>query len=259
MSLDHSGSRTSTGILAALTFFVMFGAWWGVALLLADSGLKSRSTPSVLSALVTFVLFLGLLWMMLIPRSMKEPRRAPIAAAETQIATFRTALDSFRADNGCYPTGSNALQGLLVRPAGAPNWRGPYVASDSISKDPPAQSRSWPWPSSVCRRSIRVWHHLETPHLAPQPLPSKRASSVFPSRRFCLHREWFRRRRDTSFPWHVRSTNGRMFVVHWCWRLAWRPVKYESMSKEDGGRKQLRAGDPGLRLSVFAESGGRDA
>jgi general secretion pathway protein G len=90
----------------------------------------------VLSALVTFVLFLGLLWMMLIPSSIKEPRRAPIAAAQTQIATFRTALDSFRADNGFYPTGSNALQGLLERPAGAPNWRGPYLCSDSIPKDP---------------------------------------------------------------------------------------------------------------------------
>jgi general secretion pathway protein G len=131
LKLSHFNSGS-----AALTFFVMFGAWWGVALLLAVSGLRSRSTPSVLSALATFVLFLGLLWMMLIPRSIKEPRRAPIAAAQTQIATFRTALDSFRADNGFYPTGSNALQGLLERPAGAPIWRGPYLASDSISKDP---------------------------------------------------------------------------------------------------------------------------
>ena len=56
------------------------------------------------------------------------------AAAMTQIAAFKTALDAFEADNGFYPTGTDGLQDLVRQPAGATNWHGPY--SDGTPKDP---------------------------------------------------------------------------------------------------------------------------
>jgi hypothetical protein len=42
-------------------FFVLVGAWWGVAMLLAISALKSRSILGLLSGLVTVLLFLKML------------------------------------------------------------------------------------------------------------------------------------------------------------------------------------------------------
>jgi general secretion pathway protein G len=117
----------------ALGFFIIFGAWWGVAMLLAVSGLRSRSLPGVLTGLCTVVLFLSFLWMGT-PRARSVRPPARITAAKFQIAEFETALDAFRADNGFYPTGTNALQDLLRRFAGATNWQGPYLAG--IPKDP---------------------------------------------------------------------------------------------------------------------------
>jgi general secretion pathway protein G len=119
-------------------FFVVVVAWWVVAMLLAVSGLRSRFTPSVLSGLGTVLLFVCLVCYLLIgiyPLG-RGPRRAPIAEAMTQIATFKVALDAFRADTGFYPTGSNGLQELVQRPAAVTNWRGPYLQSEAVLKDP---------------------------------------------------------------------------------------------------------------------------
>jgi hypothetical protein len=41
----------------ALTFFIVFGAWWGVGLLLAISGLKSGSRVSALASALTILWF----------------------------------------------------------------------------------------------------------------------------------------------------------------------------------------------------------
>ena len=50
-----------------LGFVVVFVVWWGVGMLLAVSGLKSRSVVGVLPALVTSAWFLYFVWT-LIPR-----------------------------------------------------------------------------------------------------------------------------------------------------------------------------------------------
>jgi general secretion pathway protein G len=123
----HSGSTT-------LAFFLLFGAWWGIAMLLAVSGLRSRSRPSVLTGLCTLLLFIGFAFWIFAPRYGSPSRPAPVTAAMTQIANLETALDAFRADNGFYPSGRNGLQDLVQQPAGAANWRGPYL--DSVPKDP---------------------------------------------------------------------------------------------------------------------------
>ena len=115
-----------------LGFFIIVLVWWGVAMLLAVSGLRSRSWPSVVTGLGTILLFIWAVW--IITPKTRHPHGAPIAAAQTQIATFKIALDAFQADNGFYPTGRNGLQDLLKQPVGSTNWRGPYISG--ITKDP---------------------------------------------------------------------------------------------------------------------------
>jgi general secretion pathway protein G len=120
----------------ALHFFIVFGAWWGVAMLLAVSGLKSRSWPSVVAGLGTVVLFISLLWITVPIGHIHRGPRAQIPAAMMQIATFKTALDAFQADTRSYPTGRDGLQALIKQPAGTTNWRGPYLSGDALPRDP---------------------------------------------------------------------------------------------------------------------------
>ncbi len=111
---------------------IFLGVWWGVALVLAVSGMRSRSLPGVLGGLATADLFLWLLSFSVLPNRRGDP--APVITALTQIASFKTALDSFQIDNGFYPPGTNGLLDLVVRPVGATDWRGPYL--DCIPVDP---------------------------------------------------------------------------------------------------------------------------
>ena len=56
------------------------------------------------------------------------------ASARSDMSSIQTALAAFKADTGYFPTGTNALLGLLRPPAGITNWHGPYL--DGIPKDP---------------------------------------------------------------------------------------------------------------------------
>lgn len=68
------------------------------------------------------------------PKVMGRGEQARYTAAQTQIASFKTALDSFEVDNGYYPKGKNGLADLLQRPRDAVNWHGPYL--ENIPNDP---------------------------------------------------------------------------------------------------------------------------
>jgi general secretion pathway protein G len=56
--------------------------------------------------------------------SRTKSRPAPLADIHGGI---KSALDAFKVDNGTYPKGSNGLVELVQQPAGATNWRGPYL------------------------------------------------------------------------------------------------------------------------------------
>jgi general secretion pathway protein G len=68
------------------------------------------------------------------PKVMGRSEQARVTAAQTQIANFKTALDSFEVDNGFYPKGRNGLGDLIQQPRDAVSWHGPYL--ESIPKDP---------------------------------------------------------------------------------------------------------------------------
>src|SRR2546421_8948281 len=86
--------------------------------------------------LLLVLVILGILAAIVIPKFSGRTEQAKEQAAVTQISTFRTALDAFEVDNGYYPKGRNGLMDLLQAPRDAQNWRGPYLQSDVIPKDP---------------------------------------------------------------------------------------------------------------------------
>ena len=86
--------------------------------------------------LMLVLVILGILAAIVLPKFSGVSERGRITAAQTQISTFKTALDAYEVDMGHYPSGHNGLTDLIVRPRDGVNWHGPYLQSDAIPKDP---------------------------------------------------------------------------------------------------------------------------
>ncbi len=70
----------------------------------------------------------------------EHPQRARVAAAKMQLATLKTALDLYAADNGFLPTRAQGLAALVAPPTTEPAPRawapGGYLETPSVPVDP---------------------------------------------------------------------------------------------------------------------------
>ena len=97
---------------------------------------RSQTRAFTLIELLLVLVILGILAAIVVPKFSGRTEQARMTAAQSQIATFGTALDAFEVDNGYYPKGKNGLQDLITAPRDATNWRGPYLQAESVPKDP---------------------------------------------------------------------------------------------------------------------------
>lgn len=98
--------------------------------------------------LLLVLVILGILAALVLPKFTGRTEQARVTAAQTQIATFGTALDAFEVDTGSYPRGQDGLMQLVVAPADVQNWRGPYLKSD-IPLDPWGHPYIYEFPGKV--------------------------------------------------------------------------------------------------------------
>jgi len=62
--------------------------------------------------------------------------RAKADTAALQIRELTVAIDLYRLDAGAPPKTADGLEALLTQPRDATNWRGPYLKSRGLLKDP---------------------------------------------------------------------------------------------------------------------------
>ena len=74
------------------------------------------------------------------PRIMGHPEEAKRTMAAAQISSLETALETYRLDNGAYPSTEQGLQALVEAPSAGklpPKWRkGGYMKKGKVPKDP---------------------------------------------------------------------------------------------------------------------------
>lgn len=96
---------------------------------------NSRAGFTLLELLVVMVI-LGLLAAVATPQVMNYLGRAKSDAAAIQLERLSAVLDLYRLDVGRYPSQDEGLEALVVTPANAERWNGPYVTSRDSIVDP---------------------------------------------------------------------------------------------------------------------------
>ena len=86
--------------------------------------------------LLLVLVILGTLAAIVLPKFGNVSKNSRITAAQTQISTFKTALNAYEVQTGEYPKGQNGLMDLIQQPRNVQGWSGPYLDSDTVPKDP---------------------------------------------------------------------------------------------------------------------------
>jgi general secretion pathway protein G len=92
----------------------------------------ARNRAFTLVELLLVLTILAILAGIVLPKMTGRTQQARITRAQTEIATFTTALGAFEVDNGFYPKGRTGLQALIQKPSNALNWHGPYLENTTI-------------------------------------------------------------------------------------------------------------------------------
>jgi general secretion pathway protein G len=83
--------------------------------------------------LMLVVIIIGALVAMVMPRLTGRSEQARAAAAKADIlANIATGLKLYELDNGSFPSTSDGLKALLVKPSNAASWNGPYLEKEPL-------------------------------------------------------------------------------------------------------------------------------
>lgn len=88
---------------------------------------KNNVKGFTLIELLVVLIILGLLSALVGPKFFGKIDKAKTKTAKTQIELLGAALDSFRLDNGRYPTTEEGLNSLREKPGNLSQWDGPYL------------------------------------------------------------------------------------------------------------------------------------
>ena len=97
--------------------------------------MKCNNSGFTLLELLVVMVIIGLLAGFVAPRYFAQIGKSEIKVARAQIDAFEKALETYRIDNGKYPSNEQGLQVLRIRPPGESRWDGPYLKK-AVPLDP---------------------------------------------------------------------------------------------------------------------------
>ncbi len=103
-----------------------------------------RRRGFTLLELLVVVAIIALLAAYVGPKYFSQVGKSEQAVARSQMAAFARAVGAYRLDVGSFPSTEEGLEALLVKPANAVRWNGPYLEK-TVPPDPwgrPYQYRS---------------------------------------------------------------------------------------------------------------------
>jgi len=92
-----------------------------------ETSYKDHQKGFTLIEIMVVIIIVGLLSALVAPKFFGKIDQAKIKTTKTQIELLGSALDSFRLDNGRYPTTDEGLNALRENPGELKNWDGPYL------------------------------------------------------------------------------------------------------------------------------------
>ena len=89
--------------------------------------------------IMVVVIIIAILSAVVMPKFAGRTEDAKISAAQGQISNFQSALETYQLDNGKYPTTEQGIKALIQKPTSPPipsSWKGPYLSTKTVPKDP---------------------------------------------------------------------------------------------------------------------------
>lgn len=96
---------------------------------------KTKLSGFTLLELLVVVAIIGLLAALVGPRVFGHISKSEVTTTKAQIEALARALESYRIDVGHLPDAAQGLAALVVRPAEAVKWHGPYLLKE-VPLDP---------------------------------------------------------------------------------------------------------------------------
>jgi general secretion pathway protein G len=98
---------------------------------------RRRDAGFTLIELMLVLVILATLAAIVLPKFTGRSQQAKVTGAKTQISNFETALSTFEIDLGRYPTTTEGLRALVVKPSSdSDGWLQPYLSRTDIPLDP---------------------------------------------------------------------------------------------------------------------------
>jgi general secretion pathway protein G len=117
---------------------------------------RRRVHGFTLLELLVVMVIIGLLAAYVGPRYFSQVGRSEVRSAQAQIATLRTALDTYRLDTGTYPSTEQGLAALTTRPANSARWNGPYLQR-AVPPDPWGKPYQYRFPGEHGEFDLLSW------------------------------------------------------------------------------------------------------
>ena len=96
----------------------------------------SREAGYTLTEMLVVIAIIALIAAVLTPGLINQLGRARAKAAQLQLESIASSIESYRSDVGRYPTEQEGVAALVKEPPGVEGWSGPYLKDAKGVNDP---------------------------------------------------------------------------------------------------------------------------